>query len=124
MRSGRTMKRRKTIKRRLERVIPGIGRKLIRTGARSASEHKARIALFDRLLEAGQLDVIGMLLRKEIAWPELRQAQRKKRLQSDTLAADVALVRRLWDEDEKAKGALSLTVKRMGRTASSRERYS
>jgi hypothetical protein len=57
-----------------------------------------------------------MLVRGEITWGELRQAQRKNRLHSDTLAADVALARNLWV-------AIAATLKRMGKTESSRTRY-
>lgn len=110
------MKRRKTIKKRLERVIPGIGRRLIRTGARTVAEHHARVALFDRLLEAGQLDTITLLLSRDLTWMELRQAQRKNRLHSDTLAADIALVRGLWS-------AIDTTLPRMGKSTATRERY-
>lgn len=110
------MKRRKTIKQRLERVVPGRGRVSVRTGARAAAEHKARIALFDRLLEAGQLEAIYLLLDKKLTWVELRQAQRKNRLQSDTLAADIAITRGLWS-------AMAATLPKMGRSGSTRDRY-
>lgn len=106
----------KTIKQRIDRSIPGIGRRLIRTGARTIAEHRARLALFDRLLEAGQTETIGLLLDKSITWAELRQAQRKNRLHSDSLAADVALARNLWT-------SIDATVKRMGKAGSTRERY-
>lgn len=109
-------KRKRTIKQRLERMIPGTGRRLIRTGARTVAEHKARIALFDRLLEAGQLDTIALLLDRQVSWSELRQAQRKNRLTSDTLAADIALARGLWP-------AIAATLPRMGKAASTRDRY-
>lgn len=109
-------KRKRTIKKRLERIVPGIGRVSIRTGARSLEEHKARVALFDRLLEAGQLDTINLLLSGEVSWMELRQAQRKNRLRSDTLAADVALARGLWQ-------AVTSTLPRMGTAPATRERY-
>lgn len=113
---------RKTIKTRIDRVIPGVGRFCKRTGARTVAEDRARRALLQRLIEADQIDVIKMLLNDEITWGELRQAERKKRLHSDALAADVALSRHLWDESG-VKGALALTVSRMGRTDSTRERY-
>jgi integrase len=109
-------KRTQTIKQRIDRAVPGIGRVALRTGARTIAEHRARVALFDRLIEAGQVETIGMLVRGEITWGELRQAQRKNRLHSDTLAADVALVRNLWV-------AIAATLKRMGKTESSRTRY-
>jgi hypothetical protein len=109
-------KRTQTIKQRIDRSVPGIGRVALRTGARTIAEHRARVALFDRLIEAGQVETIGMLVRGEITWGELRQAQRKNRLHSDTLAADVALVRNLWV-------AIAATLKRMGKTESSRTRY-
>jgi hypothetical protein len=111
-----TKKRAKTIKQRIDREIPGIGRRLIRTGARTVGEHRARLALFDRLLEAGQTEAIGMLLDKSISWAELRQAQRKNRLHSDSLAADVALARNLWT-------SIEATLKRMGKSDATRERY-
>jgi hypothetical protein len=109
-------KRAKTIKTRIDRAVPGIGRKLIRTGARTVAEHRARMALFDRLLEAGQTETIALLLDHSITWAELRQAQRKNRLHSDTLAADVALARNLWL-------SIEATVKRMGKSPATRERY-
>lgn len=113
---------RRTIKTRIDRMIDGFGRFQKRTGATTAGEHRARVALLDRLIEADQLEVIGMLSRDEITWTELRQAERKKRLHSDALAADVALSRPLWDKGDVA-GAFSLTLPRMGRTGSSRDRY-
>lgn len=106
----------KTIKQRIDRNLPGIGRRLIRTGAKTVAEHRARMALFSRLLEAGQMDTISMLLDGQITWAELRQAQRKNRLHSDTLAADVALARNLWVSIES-------TLKRMGKAGSTRDRY-
>lgn len=117
-----TAKQRKTIKQRIDRQIPGYGRFCKRTGARTVAEHNARKALLERLIEADQLDVIGMLDRDEITWTELRQADRKKRLHSDALAADVALARRLWNVGE-TKGAFASTLPRMGKSASTRERY-
>src|SRR4051812_7227943 len=111
------------MKQRIDRDIPGLGRVCIRTRARSTKEHDARVALFNRLVEAGQTDVIQMLTKPKhqggISWVELRAAQRKKRLHSDSLAADVALVRLLWDEANKA-GAFSATLPRMGKAASTR----
>lgn len=109
-------KRAQTIKRRIDRMVAGIGRVALRTGARTVAEHRARVALFDRLVEAGQVDTIRLLVDGEISWGELRQAQRKNRLHSDTLAADVALARSLWV-------AVAATLKRMGKTESSRTRY-
>jgi integrase len=109
-------RRAKTIKRRIDRSVPGIGRVALRTGARTIAEHRARVALFDRLIEAGQIEAIRMKVDGEITWAELRQAQRKNRLHSDTLAADVALARNLWV-------AIAATLKRMGKTESSRTRY-
>lgn len=109
-------KRRRTIKQRLERVVPGVGRVSIRTGARDQAEHKARIALFDRLLEAGQLETVTLLINGDLTWLELRQAQRKNRLHSDTLAADIALSRGLWS-------AIASTLPRMGKEDSTRDRY-
>jgi hypothetical protein len=109
-------KRAQTIKQRIDRAVPGIGRVALRTGARTIAEHRARVALFDRLIEAGQVDTIRLLVDGDITWAELRQAQRKNRLHSDTLAADVALARNLWV-------AVTATLKRMGKTESSRTRY-
>lgn len=109
-------KRKRTIKQRLERIVPGRGRVSIRTRARTITEHKARIALFDRLLEAGQLETVGLLLSGDLSWAELRQAQRKNRLHSDTLAADIALARPLWQ-------AVVAALPRMGNTESTRNRY-
>lgn len=109
-------KRAKTIKSRIDRAVPGIGRVAIRTGARTIAEHRARVALFDRLIEAGQVETIQMLVNGEITWAELRQAQRKNRLHSDSLAADVALARNLWV-------GVAATLKRMGKTESTRQRY-
>jgi integrase len=63
-----------------------------------------------------------MLDRGETTWGELRQAQRKKRLHSDALAADVALSRPFWNVGD-VKGALALTLPRMGKSPSTRERY-
>lgn len=117
-------KEKKTIKTRIDVTVPGYGRFLKRSGATSIAEHRARKALLYRLIEAGQLDVIGMLDRDEVTWMELRQAERKKILHSDTLAASVAMSRRLWDTTDEAKdGAFSKTLPRMGRTESSRNRY-
>jgi len=113
---------RRTIKTRIDRNIPGFGRFCKRTGAKTMAEHRARAALLERLIEADQLDVIGLLASDEITWTELRQADRKKRLHSDALAADVALSRRLWDQEENP-GALTTTLPRMGKTASTRDRY-
>lgn len=109
-------KRAMTIKQRIDRLVPGLGRVVLRTGARTIAEHRARVALFDRLLEGGQMETIAMLVRGDLSWGELRQAQRKNRLHSDTLAADVALVRNLWV-------SAAATLKRMGKTESSRDRY-
>lgn len=117
------MKTRPTIKQRIDREVPGIGRVNLRTRARTTAEHNARKALFNRLVEADQLDVIRMLMRGEVSWIELRQAERKKRLHSDALAADVALARPLWDRSEAEPGALTQTLPRMGKAESSRERY-
>jgi hypothetical protein len=113
---------RRTIKQRIDREIAGYGRFCKRTGARTMAEHHARRALLSRLIEADQLDVIGMLHRDELTWSELRQAERKRRLHSDALAADVALSRRLWSEGE-TKGALESTLPRMGKSPLTRERY-
>jgi integrase len=115
-----------TFKERIDRMIPGYGRFQKRTGARTAAEDQARRALFQRLLEADQLDVIRMLDHDEITWAELRQAERKKRLGSDNLGADVALGRRLWDEgeeDDALLGAFSSTLPQMGKADSTRTRY-
>lgn len=117
-----TAKERKTIKQRIDREIPGYGRFCKRTGATTMAEHNARKALLQRLIEADQLEVIGMLDRDDITWVELRQAERKKRLHSDALAADVALSRRLWNEGDTL-GAFASTLPRMGKTESTRDRY-
>lgn len=117
-----TATERRTIKRRIDLMIPGIGRFCMRSGATTMAEHRARIALLRRLIEADQLDVIRALQTGDITWAELRQAERKKRLHSDALAADIALARRLWDVDN-APGAFSSALPRMGRTASTRARY-
>lgn len=109
-------KRAETIKQRIDRNVPGIGRVVIRTGARTIAEHRARVALFDRLIEAGQVETIKLKVDGQISWAELRQAQRKNRLHSDTLAADVALARNLWV-------AIAATLKRMGKGQSTRDRY-
>lgn len=117
-----TFAERRTIKRRIDRMVPGFGRFCKRSGAKTMAEHRARLALLDRLIEADQIDAIAMLARDEITWAELRQADRKKRLHSDALAADVALSRGLWDV-ESAPGAFTKTLPRMGKTESSRARY-
>lgn len=119
-----TAKQRRTIKQRIDQIIPGHGRFCKRTGARTMAEHRARVALLNRLIEADQLDVIGMLDRDEVTWIELRQAERKKRLHSDALAADVALARRLWDSAPDARdGAIAKALPSMGRKSASRDRY-
>lgn len=118
-----TRAEKKTIKTRIDRTIPGVGRFCKRTGAKTVAEHRARCALLERLIEADQIDVIIMLRDDLITWAELRQADRKKRLHSDALAADVALSRRLWDQDENTPGAFATTLPRMGKTDSTRERY-
>ncbi len=112
----------RTIKQRIDRVIPGIGRVVLRTGARDRKEHQARLRLFDRLVEAGQLEVVQMLVDGTVTWAELRQAERKKRLHSDALAADIAITRPLWDT-ETTSGAFTAMLPRMGRTESARTRY-
>ena len=117
-----TAQERRTIKTRIDIMVPGLGRFCKRSGATTMAEHRARVALVHRLIEADQLDVIRALQNDEITWAELRQAERKKRLHSDALAADIALSRRLWDVD-KVEGAFSATLPRMGRTDSTRERY-
>lgn len=117
-----TARERRTIKQRIDRILPDGSRFCKRSGATTMAEHRARIALLNRLLEADQLDVIHALSNDEISWSELRQAERKKRLHSDALAADIALSRRLWDDGEIV-GALSATLARMGKTESSRTRY-
>jgi integrase len=117
-----TAAQRRTIKQRIDIEIPGFGRFCKRTGAKTMPEHRARRALLQRLIEADQLDVIGMLDRGEVTWTELRQAERKKRLHSDALAADVALSRPLWNVGE-AKGAFAVTLPRMGKAQASRDRY-
>src|SRR5262249_25403310 len=131
-RSGRrcVTKRRSTIKERIDVRVKGIGRVNIRTGARDRAEHDARVRLFHRLIEADQLDVIRLLMQRKLSFGELRQAERHNRLKSDALAADVALARPLWDQEdsehpEKAPvaGAFTMTLPLMGKKPLSRVRY-
>lgn len=105
-----------TIKARIEKWITPTWRFQKRSGATTAAEHTARKALLNRLVEMGQLDTIRMLERDEVTWEELRQADRGKRLGNDHLGADIALSKRLWQQDEQGHdvGVLATMLPKLG----------
>jgi integrase len=109
---------------RFDRRFKGVGRIRATSQTSNLAEFNRRDRILDRLFEAGQLEVLRMLKRGEISAVELRQAEREGRLTSDSLAADLALRRRLFDDEETGeKGAFTTTLPKMGRKDSSRARY-
>lgn len=117
------------IKDRIEKWITPTWRFQKRSGATTKAEHNARKALFNRLVEMGQLDVIRQLEGNHVTWQELRQADRANRLSGDHLGADIALAKRLWTHEDQAQdeGAFMRTLPTMGSQgpvgALSRRRY-
>lgn len=104
---------------------------------RSLREFNGLVALLWELRENGQVDVLRAFARGELAIADLKQAKRAKRLQSDTLLADLALFQPLWHRaaacpkrrdpaaahGEACLGAVDRVLPRMGKSAATRERY-
>jgi hypothetical protein len=107
---------------RFDRVFKGVGRINVSSGTSSKREFARRNAILDELYDAGQLETLRDVKRGDRKAVELRAAARKGKLTGDSLAADLALARPLWDID-KVKGAVSETLDKMKIAESSRERY-
>jgi integrase len=107
---------------RFDRIFTGVGRINCSSGTSSKREFARRNAILDELYDAGQLETLRDVKRGDRKAVELRAAARKGKLTGDSLAADLALARPLWDID-KVKGAVSETLDRMKIEVSSRERY-
>jgi len=111
---------------RFDRVFKDVGRIWVTSGARTKREFKTLDRMLDRLFEAGQLEVLGMIRDGKLSPQAVRQAERSGRLRSDSLAADILLREPLWDREVGGKliaGALSGTLDGMAIARASRERY-
>ena len=97
-------------------ILEGFGRFRMTAGTKKAKIKKTREALARRLDELGQLDVLRALKEGSLSWPVVHHAQRQKRLDSDSLAADLKLRVPL-------RQAIEATLPLMGETSSTRERY-
>jgi integrase len=72
---------------RVRRTVPGVGRVQLATGATTKREHDRRVALFDDLVEAGEVATVRALVAGSLSFAELRDAQRHR---TGTLLATVA----------------------------------
>jgi integrase len=77
-----------TIFPRIRRSVPGVGRVQLASGASTRREHDRRVALFDTLVESGELATIRALLAGTVTFGELRDAERHR---TGTLLGTVAL---------------------------------
>lgn len=114
---------------RFDLVFPApVGRIWRSSGARTLREFRRREGILAELLEDGQLDVLLAFKRGEIAMTQLVQAKKKKRLASASLMADIKLKSRLWDRNERERGAVTTTILGMAEsekpnTQATRDRY-
>ena len=60
---------------RLDRDLPGLGRIRCSTGARTMTEHRRALVLFDKLLREGRLDLIRALVEDRVSWAELHDCR-------------------------------------------------
>lgn len=100
----------------IDLILEGFGRFRMTAGTKKAKLKKARESLARRLDELGQLEVLRALKDGELSWPVVMQAQRQKRLESDSLAADLRLKLTL-------RKAILATLPQMGKAAVTQERY-
>lgn len=122
MSPGRTGKGRGRL--RFNRVFPApVGRIHKSSGARTLREFRKRDAILTDLAEEGQLDVLLAFKRDDVTIEQLVQAKRKKRLASASLMADIKLKSRLWDKDEKERGAVTTTIAAMRCSQATKDRY-
>lgn len=104
----------KRIRRDLTRL--GLGVVQIVTQAKTQRVNTRRTALFDELVEDGQVAVLKALLAGEATWAELEEAKRHKEHMGSAVLAGVELNRPLFP-------AMRATLPRMGHAKSTRKRY-
>jgi integrase len=126
MSPGRTGKGRGRL--RFNRVFPApVGRIHKSSGAKTLREFRKREAILDELLENDQTDVLLAFKRGRkkggLDMADLIQAKRKKRLASASLMADIKLKARLWDRNEKERGAVTTTIAAMRCAQTTKDRY-
>jgi hypothetical protein len=85
--------------RRFDRWFRGVGRINVSSYTKSKRRFDRDNALLDQLYEGGQLDTMRALKRGDITMPEVRAASRTGKLSNNSLNADLALARPLWDSD-------------------------
>lgn len=95
----------------------GVGNVQISTRARTLREHHRRVALFDELVEQGQVALLKALVAGTLSWEELIDHKRRNsgRVGADALG-DVALHRELW-------AVVSELAPSLGKQDSTRKRY-
>lgn len=100
-------------------------------------EYNALVHLLYQLRKNGQVDVLRAFAKGRIPIAALKQAKRAKRLESDTLLADLALYQPLWhnadacpkrkdpaaEHGDACLGAVDRTLPSMGRSPETRRRY-
>lgn len=96
--------------------LKGYGRFRCSAETQRVGTAKRRISLAKLLAEIGQFDVLRGLDERSIAWATVELAQRQQRLRDDSLGSDLKLSRNL-------AAAVTDTLPRMGKEASTRKRY-
>lgn len=90
-----------------------------RSGTRSWRQFQQDNGVLTELAENGQVEVLKLFKLGRIGMPKLRAAHARGMLASGKLMADIALRESLWGEH----GAFATTLKRMGTSPASRDRY-
>ena len=113
--------------RQFDRVFPKpVGRVVRAWGVENKRLRQQRAAILQELADHGQEEVLLAFKQRRLHWADILRAKRQNRIASANLAVDLALHRPLWDRRKARKlipGALALTLPRMGKTASTRDRY-
>lgn len=94
----------------------GLGIVQLVTKATTQRVHTRRVALFDELVEDGQVSVLRALIGGDATWAELEEAKRRKEHLGSSVLAGIGLHRELFP-------AMRATVARMGKAKSTRDRY-
>jgi integrase len=103
-----------------------VGRIVRAWGVENKRLRQQRASILQELADHGQEEVLLAFKDRRLGWADVLRAKRQNRIASANLAVDLALHRLLWDGRKgrkKVPGALSLTLPKMGKTQSTRDRY-